>query len=189
MQSIRLNKQNNTIKIVNRTDTIRIQQSGRPGPTGAGVPTGGAAGQVLAKTSDADYDTAWEDQAGGGSGSPGGSNGQIQYNDHGVFGGDSGLVYDENTQSVTVAGNIGGANLSGTNTGDQDLSVIVQDKNYIQNFTVASTVTVTHNLNKYPTIAVIDSANDEVIGNVEYTSLNSLVLTFSAAFSGRVTCN
>lgn len=32
---------------------------GSPGATGAGVPTGGSTGQVLAKTSGADYATAW----------------------------------------------------------------------------------------------------------------------------------
>ena len=55
---------------------------GTPGPAGAngvGVPTGGAAGQVLAKNSGADYDTHWVTETGGsgskiwtGSGDPNG---------------------------------------------------------------------------------------------------------------------
>jgi collagen triple helix repeat protein len=40
--------------------------TGAPGPTGAGVPTGGATNQVLAKVSGTDYDTAWTTPAGGG---------------------------------------------------------------------------------------------------------------------------
>ena len=41
---------------------------GPAGPAGKGVPTGGAAGQVLAKKTATDYDTEWVDQTGGGGG-------------------------------------------------------------------------------------------------------------------------
>lgn len=43
-------------------------ETGPQGPTGVGVPTGGTSGQVLAKKSDADYDTEWVNQSGGGGG-------------------------------------------------------------------------------------------------------------------------
>ncbi len=39
---------------------------GAKGDPGVGVPTGGTAGQVLAKQSENDYDTKWVDQSGGG---------------------------------------------------------------------------------------------------------------------------
>ena len=42
---------------------------------------------------------------GGGNGSPGGSNTQVQYNDSGSFGGDPGFTYNENTNSLSV-GNV-----------------------------------------------------------------------------------
>lgn len=38
---------------------------GDKGDTGIGIPTGGTTGQVLAKASDADYDTEWVNQSGG----------------------------------------------------------------------------------------------------------------------------
>lgn len=43
---------------------------GEQGPAGPGVPTGGAAGQVLAKNTNADYDTHWIDppESGGAAG-------------------------------------------------------------------------------------------------------------------------
>jgi hypothetical protein len=41
---------------------------------------------VLTKDSGTDYDTSWQDPTGGG-GTPGGSDGQVQYNDGGAFGG------------------------------------------------------------------------------------------------------
>lgn len=42
--------------------------AGSQGPAGVGVPTGGTAGQVLAKKSGTNYDTEWVDQTGGGGG-------------------------------------------------------------------------------------------------------------------------
>ena len=51
---------------------------------------------------------------GGGNGSPGGSNTQIQYNDAGVFGGDSGFTYNNITNTLTVAtANIANINATG----------------------------------------------------------------------------
>lgn len=43
--------------------------TGPQGPAGPGVPTGGSAGQVLAKSSNADYATQWVNQSGGGASS------------------------------------------------------------------------------------------------------------------------
>lgn len=63
------------------------------------------------------------------------------------------------------------------------------DKYYIQNFITTSNVLVTHNLAKYPSVTVHDSSGDEVEGNVEHININSLTVTFSAPFSGNVTCN
>ncbi len=39
---------------------------GEAGKDGSGVPPGGGAGQILAKRSEADYDTAWKDPPAGG---------------------------------------------------------------------------------------------------------------------------
>src|SRR3954467_10942682 len=63
------------------------------------------------------------------------------------------------------------------------------DKNYTQTFTDSSSVTVDHNLGKYPAITVIDTAGDEVIGDVDHVGLNQVVISFGAAFSGMVICN
>lgn len=65
---------------------------GADGADGVGVPAGGTTGQVLAKATGTDYDTEWVDQTGGG-GTPGGSSGQVQYNNAGAFGGAAAMVY------------------------------------------------------------------------------------------------
>ena len=63
------------------------------------------------------------------------------------------------------------------------------DKHFVAEFIVTSTVAVNHNLNKYPSVAVMDTAGEEVVGQVEYLNTNQLVLKFAAPFSGRINCN
>lgn len=48
---------------------------------------------------------------------------------------------------------------------------------------------VTHNLNKKPTVTVVDSADTMVMGEVEYINNNSVRLTFAGAFSGKAYFN
>lgn len=55
--------------------------------------------------------------------------------------------------------------------------------------TPASVWTINHNLGKYPAINVVDETNTEVVGEVNYTNNNQIVVTFSAAFSGKAFLN
>ncbi len=48
---------------------------------------------------------------------------------------------------------------------------------------------INHNLGKYPSVTIVDSANDEVVGEVKYNSVNQLTVSFSAAFSGKAYLN
>ena len=48
---------------------------------------------------------------------------------------------------------------------------------------------ITHNLGKYPSVTVTDSAGDEVEGEVRYNGVNSVTVTFSAPFSGKAYLN
>ena len=58
-----------------------------------------------------------------------------------------------------------------------------------QSFSSASVVTVTHNLGRYPSVTVFDTANDECFGDVEHLSVNQLAVTFSSPFDGKIICN
>jgi hypothetical protein len=49
----------------------------------------------------------------------------------------------------------------------------------------AATWTINHNLNRYPQVTIVDSAGSEVIGDITYTSLNTVTATFGGAFGGR----
>lgn len=54
----------------------------------------------------------------------------------------------------------------------------------------STTWTVSHYLNKYPNVTVVNSAREKVCGyNLTYTNKNVLVLSFSAAFSGKAYLN
>lgn len=63
------------------------------------------------------------------------------------------------------------------------------DKNYEQSFLTSSSVLVTHNLDKRPSVTVIDSADTEIICDVIYEDNNNLTVVFSSSFSGVVICN
>jgi hypothetical protein len=61
----------------------------------------------------------------------------------------------------------------------------VGDANYRHEQAVAAAVwDITHNLAKYPSVTVLDSAGTECEGALEYLSVNALRLTFAAAFGG-----
>lgn len=64
------------------------------------------------------------------------------------------------------------------------------DKTYIHiQGTASSTWSVAHSLNKYPSVMVVDSGNNVVVGDIAYTDNNNLVITFSASFSGKAYMN
>lgn len=68
--------------------------------------------------------------------------------------------------------------------------VAATDKNYVHNQIRAATIwTVVHNLNKYPTVSVIDSGDTVVLGDITYNSLSQLTVTLSALSTGKVYCN
>lgn len=66
--------------------------------------SGGINGYVLATNGSGNL--YWTAGGGGGNGTPGGSNTQIQYNDSGTFGGSAFFTFNENTNNVQIAGNL-----------------------------------------------------------------------------------
>ena len=53
----------------------------------------------------------------------------------------------------------------------------------------ADTWTIKHNLNKYPSVSVVDSANSIVVGEITYINKNELIVGFTGAFSGKAILN
>lgn len=64
------------------------------------------------------------------------------------------------------------------------------DKSFIYNqLTPSSIWLITHNLDKYPSVSVVDSAGTEVYGSVTYIDTNTLRIDFSSEFSGKAYLN
>lgn len=62
--------------------------------------------------------------------------------------------------------------------------------NYVHNQAVPSADwTITHNLARFPSVTVIDSAGSTVVGDVEYLSNNQVAVHFTAAFGGSAYLN
>ena len=61
---------------------------------------------------------------------------------------------------------------------------IIGDITYTHNQSSTSdTWRITHNLNRFPSVTVVDSANTVVIGTIVYNSANQLTITFFAGGS------
>lgn len=70
------------------------------------------------------------------------------------------------------------------------LDSIQSDKSYIHKQSSASTTWhIVHNLNKYPSVTVVDSAKTVMVGEIVYIDMNSLDIKFSSPFSGKAYMN
>ena len=64
------------------------------------------------------------------------------------------------------------------------------DKHFRWDQNVASAVwNIPHNLRKYPSVTVVDSAGTMVMGDLDYVDENNVTLTFSSPFSGTAHLN
>jgi hypothetical protein len=93
-------------------------------------------------------------------------------------------AYNKIIRSLTVTGNTTSKTITLT---AQDNSTVVGSFNdsYVHVQTNPATQwTVDHGLNKYPAVHIVDYNNNEVIGDVRYTTVNQVLLSFSEPFSG-----
>lgn len=66
----------------------------------------------------------------------------------------------------------------------------IQDKTFeFSQLIPAASWSIAHNLGKMPSVTIVDSSGTQVIGEVQYTDLNNLTLSFSAAFAGKAYLN
>ena len=73
---------------------------------------------------------------------------------------------------------------------DNVINVYTGDANYVHDQGGASaTWVVTHNLNKYCSVTVVDTAGTVIIGQITYNSVNRATLTFRSAFAGKAYFN
>ena len=73
--------------------------------------SGGVDGYFLQTNGSGGLTWAPAGNGGGGNGSPGGSNSEVQFNNDGNFGGDAGFTYDNVTNQLSISGNIVSTNV------------------------------------------------------------------------------
>ena len=61
---------------------------------------------------------------------------------------------------------------------------------YIYEQDVAANIwEINHNMGKFPSVTVVDSAGSVVIGAIEYIDINNLKITFNSSFGGKAYLN
>jgi hypothetical protein len=165
--------------------------------------TGGTNGYVL--QTDGTGNLTWTAQTGGGgNGVPGGSNTQVQFNDAGTFGGDSGFTYNKSTNTlsvenitagnspddtVTIAGNlsvtgdlsvndiasVGNLSASGNVTGDY----LIGNGSYISGISIDTANYVTQ-----PNQSNITSLGNLISLNIDGNTTSLGNINISGSFSG-----
>lgn len=67
---------------------------------------------------------------------------------------------------------------------------VVSDSNYTHTQLIPSSQwEINHNLNKKCSVTIVDSADNVVIGDIQYIDMNNIIVTFQAAFSGKAYLN
>lgn len=59
----------------------------------------------------------------------------------------------------------------------------------IKQLSPSSVWTIAHTLNKFPSVTVVDSGGNVVIGDITYVDMNTIIINFTTAFSGKVYLN
>jgi hypothetical protein len=136
---------------------------------------GGSPNYVL--STDGLGNLSWQEAGGGGNGTPGGSNTQLQFNDDGLFGGSSTLTFDKDNNTLTASR----VNIDELNTNTVDANIIqVGNITETSNLFVSTTANVVGNLRVTGNVNFSSSANIffGTVANIKITGgVNGYVLT------------
>ena len=86
----------------------------------------------------------------------------------------------------------GGTGITLTQPASNEITIasLNDDANFVFTRGIPSaTWNITHNLGKFPSVSVVDTADQLMYGDTEYFNENSLTITFSAPFSGKAYLN
>lgn len=106
------------------------------------------------------------------------SNWNTSYNDR-IVSGSVSVTPSVNQKIMTLVQQDGGT-----------VSITWADTNYVHDQQVAaSSWVINHNLGKFASIHIVDTAGDEIIGEVTYNTINQITVTFSSLVSGKAYIN
>ncbi len=131
---------------------------------------------------------------GGGNGSPGGSNTQVQYNNAGNFGGDAGFTYNSITNVLSVSGNIISNNFIGT--GNITIANINANGNVTANYLIGNgsqltgiTATTANFANYAGNVTVSSQPNITSVGTLLNLNTSGNVTATANIIGANVTAN
>jgi hypothetical protein len=104
---------------------------------------------------------------------------------NGIEGDDVEASHINDLQNAVIAIEEAIGTTTSTSSIEERLSAVEQNTvtTYIFTQSVpATTWTIDHNLGRFPSVTIVDSAGTQVFGDVQYTSNTQVVLTFSAVF-------
>lgn len=94
----------------------------------------------------------------------------------------------ELTENLTETSLLAETNKSNIDSLQQEVNVL--KNSYIHTQNEASTIwTIIHDMGKYPSATVVDSAGTVVYGEIVYINTNQIEILFSAPFSGKAYLN
>lgn len=111
------------------------------------------------------------------------------------FSGSIGIVsefgkYEVNEVNLITIKYIGSDNIKITYNSNVTNQDITGDKNYVHlQGSPSKTWSFEHNLDKKPSVTIIDSSGNMVVGSLVYVDLNNISLTFASPISGEAICN
>lgn len=98
--------------------------------------------------------------------------------------------YEPNQLNIITIKYLGNGNIKITYNKNITQEDVTGDKHFVHLQGPPSNLwTVTHNLDKKPSVTIIDSAGNMVVGKLVYVNLNILTLQFVSPISGEAICN
>jgi len=97
-------------------------------------------------------------------------------------------------EDILVLTDASNSNATKTTNIDDLVSYFAENAEFAGTFiyeqvTPASTWVITHNLDKYPSVTIIDNYNRQFEGHVEYKDNNTIIVTLSAPTKGKAYLN
>lgn len=108
----------------------------------------------------------------------------------GVFRLHSVNFYENDVINLSVSSVSSNGYVTGGDLISMSVNYSVGDKSYTHTqLTSSTTWNVTHNLNKRPSVTIVDDGSNVVIGDIQYINENELTITFNSGVSGKAYMN
>ena len=97
------------------------------------------------------------------------------------------IVADQTTDTLNIKA---GKNINiDANINNDSITINAVDSYTHEQMRSSDRWVINHNLGKFPSVTVVDTTGSVVVGDINYTSLNQLIISFVAEFSGKAYLN